>query len=254
MKEVNSGGIQPETQQPKSNVIDFEAARQKRQAEQKSQIRRSVMSPPTQADSEERHTARRQQRIREELGNTENQPKDGQERQKSFWTPEDDERLNEMFGGQSEEQIEARNEQIKARREKEQAEKEKVREEALKQYKKYQEMPPEEREAQKKWLEEKRKEFEYALSPEGKREFAALMVRGMKSLGILPPNVDYLWLNLPSGWAEYREMAGVGANKEPSYTVTFGTEPTQEQWNEYYPDLQAKMRAWKAEKVRKSLC
>ena len=253
MTEVHTG--RPETQQPKSNVIDFEAVRQKRQAEQKSQIRRTMTPPPTQADREECHTGKRQQRIKEDLVHTAHHPTDNQAQQQAAQTQKDGKLVNEMLGGQSEEQIATHNEQVKSRREKEQAEKEKVREEALEQYKKYHErlaaMTPEEREAQKNWREEMRREFEYALSPEGRMESAAHMVRWMKSLGLLPPNIGHLWLNLPSGWAEYREVADAGVKKEPTYTVTFGTEPTQEQWNEYYPDLQAKMRAWKAEKVRR---
>jgi hypothetical protein len=51
MKEVHTGI--PETQQPKSNVIDFEAARQKRQAGQEPQVHRPLTAPPSEADREE---------------------------------------------------------------------------------------------------------------------------------------------------------------------------------------------------------
>jgi hypothetical protein len=156
MKEVNSGGIQPETQQPKSNVIDFEAARQKRQAEPKSQIRRTLTTPPTQADREERHTAKRQQHIKENLHFV-HQPTDTQSQHRTVETQEDDKLVNEILGGQSEEQIAAHNGQIRARQEKEQAEKEKVREEALKQHTRHKErvaaMTPQEREAYDRRIE-----------------------------------------------------------------------------------------------------
>ena len=70
-----------------------------------------------------------------------------------------------MFGGETEEQINAHNERIKADREKEQQEKEKVREEALKQYEKHHArlaaMTPEEREA---W-ERKEEEIRTPLKP-----------------------------------------------------------------------------------------
>ena len=63
-----------------------------------------------------------------------------------------------MFGGETEEQINAHNERFKADREKEQQEKEKVREEALKQYEQYHArlaaMTPEEREAWERKKEE----------------------------------------------------------------------------------------------------
>jgi hypothetical protein len=253
MTETNTG--RPEAQQPKTNVIDFEAARQKRQAEQKPQIRRTLTPPPTQADRQERHAEKRQQRIKDDLAHTTPQPTDRKAQQQAGRTQEDDTLVNEMLGGQTEEQIAAHNEQVKARRVKDQAEKEKVRQEALGHYIKYQEhlaaMTPEEREAQKKSREEMRKGFAYSQTPEGRMESAAHMARWMKSLGILPPNIDHLWLNLPSGWVEYREAAGGAGSKEPSYTVILGTEPTQEQWNEYYPDLQAKMRAWKTEKAKR---
>jgi hypothetical protein len=155
MTEVHTG--RPETGTAKSNVIDFEAARQKRQAGEKSQIRRTLTPPPTQEDRGERNSAKRQQHIKEELAHTAQQPTDSQAQQQTARTQETDEWVNEMLGGQSEEQITAHNEQVKARQEKEQAEKESVREEALKQYEKHQErlaaMTPEEREAYDRRIE-----------------------------------------------------------------------------------------------------
>jgi hypothetical protein len=189
MTETNTG--RPEAQQPKTNVIDFEAARQKRQAEQKPQIRRTLTPPPTQADRQEHHAEKRQQRIKDDLAHTTPQPTDRKAQQQAGRTQEDDTLVNEMLGGQTEEQIAAHNEQVKARRVKDQAEKEKVRQEALGHYIKYQEhlaaMTPEEREAQKKSREEMIKGFAYSQTPEGRMESAAHMARWMKSLGLVPP-------------------------------------------------------------------
>jgi hypothetical protein len=99
--------------------------------------------------------------------------------------PEVDELVNGILGGQSEEQIEARNEQIKARREKEQAEKEKVREEALAQYKKYQEylaaMTPEEREEREREREKFRTEFNQ-LTPEKWKQLMHKMHATVKAM------------------------------------------------------------------------
>jgi hypothetical protein len=83
----------------------------------------------------------------------------GREQQKKAWTPEADEFINEMFGGETEEQINAHNERIKADREKDQQKKETLHEEALQQYEKYHArlaaMRPEEREA---WERQKEKD------------------------------------------------------------------------------------------------
>jgi hypothetical protein len=76
-------------------------------------------------------------------------------------------------------------------------------------------MTPEEREAEKKRDEEEQKKWDYGKTPEGKREFAAFMVQEMKNRGILPPNIDHLWLNLPSGWAEYRDTSAGAADEKP---------------------------------------
>ena len=142
MVEVHTG--RPETPQQESSIFTAETARGNRQAEQERQIHRPVMPPQSQEEWEDRHTAKQQQRIREELNHI-------GEQQKKARTPEADEFINEMFGGKTEEQINAHNEQIKADREKEQKQKEKLHEEALKQYEKYHArlaaMTPEEREA-----------------------------------------------------------------------------------------------------------
>ena len=183
MTEVHTG--RPETQQPKSNVIDFEAARQKRHAGEKSQMRRSVMPPPTQADREERDSGKRQQRIKEELAHTIHHPVDSIAQQQGTRTHEDDKLVNDILGGQSEDQIDARNEQIKARREKEQTEKEKVREEALEQYKKYQQylaaMTPEEREEREREHERIRTEFNQ-LTPEKWKQLMHKMHTTVKAM------------------------------------------------------------------------
>src|SRR4029453_15681332 len=112
-------------------------------------------------------------------------------------------------------------------------------------------MTPQEREASNKRMEELQKKWDYGTTPEGKRELAAFFVRSLKKQGRIPPDIDHLWLNLPSGWAEYRELPAKEADKAASYTVTLDKTPTQAQWDEYYPDLQAKMKAWKVEKARR---
>jgi hypothetical protein len=112
-------------------------------------------------------------------------------------------------------------------------------------------MTPQEREASNKRMEELQKKWDYGTTPEGKREFAAFFVNSLKKQGRIPPDIDHLWLNLPSGWAEYRELPAKEADKAASYTVTLDKTPTQAQWDEYYPDLQAKMKAWKVEKARR---
>jgi hypothetical protein len=111
-------------------------------------------------------------------------------------------------------------------------------------------MTPEEREAREKRLEEEQRKWDYGKTPEGKREFVAFFVESMKKQERLPPTLDHLWLNLPSGWAEYRETPAQTSNEAPSYTVKLDTTPTQEEWDEYQTDLQAKLKAWQAEKVR----
>jgi hypothetical protein len=100
---------------------------------------------------------------------------------------------------------------------------------------------PQEREARKKWQAEEKRKWDYGTTPEGKRKFAALLIRQAKSRGVLPPDVDHLWLNLPTGWAEYTEKPEGAQGEKPSYTVALDQTPTQEQWNEYYPDLQKKL-------------
>jgi hypothetical protein len=112
-------------------------------------------------------------------------------------------------------------------------------------------MSPQEREAREKRLEEQQRKWDYGTTPEGQKEFARFLVTSMKLQGKLPPTIDHLWLNLPSGWAEYREVPAKEADKAASYTVTLDKTPTQEEWDAYATDLQAKMNAWHAEKVRK---
>jgi hypothetical protein len=139
----------------KTNVIDFEAARQKRQAGQKPQIR-TLTPPPTRSEREERDTASRQKLIKEELKHPA-PPADSQTQQQAERTQEGDELVNEVSGGQTDEQIAAHNEKIKVRQEKEQAEKERFHEEAHKQYAKYHErlaaMTPHEQEAYDRRIE-----------------------------------------------------------------------------------------------------
>ena len=112
-------------------------------------------------------------------------------------------------------------------------------------------MSPQEQEARQKRSEEEQKKWDYGTTPEGKRDFAVFFINSLKKQGRIPPDIDHLWLNLPSGWAEYREIPAKEANGAPTSTVTLGKTPTQEEWDAYQTDLQAKMKAWKAEKARR---
>jgi len=80
-------------------------------------------------------------------------------------------------------------------------------------------MTPAQREAREKRFEEKQRKWDYGTTPEGQKDFAAFLVKSMKIQGKLPPDIDHLWLNLPSGWAEYREVPAKEADKAPSYRV-----------------------------------
>ena len=154
MVEVHTG--RPEAHQQKSSVNAAETARENRQAKHEPQIHRPEMPYPSQEDREDYHTAKQQQRSNDAPPKTGEHRTDGQAQQEASW--EDDAFINEMFGGETEEQINAHNERFKADREKEQQEKEKVREEALKQYEQYHArlaaMTPEEREAWERKKEE----------------------------------------------------------------------------------------------------
>jgi hypothetical protein len=167
----------PEIQQQKSSVIAVEVARENRQAEQETQLHRPVMPPPSQADREERHTAKRQQHIKEELAYARRSTKDDHEQQKAAWTQEDDKLINEILGGKTEEQINAHNERVKIDSEKEQLKKEKLREEALKQYEKHQTrlaaMTPEERE---EW-DKRQEKIRTPLKPLTPEEFSQLLAK-----------------------------------------------------------------------------
>ena len=105
-------------------------------------------------------------------------------------------------------------------------------------------MTPQEREARAKRDEEKQREWDFYTTPEGKIEAAAFLVRSMKKQGKLPPDLDHLWFCFPSGWVEYREHPDRKEGEAP-YTATFGRTPTQEEWDEYYPALQKKLKAWR---------
>jgi len=158
MVEVHTRG--PEAQQQKSSVFTAEAARENCQAEQETQRHGPVTPPFSQEERVERYTAEQQQRIQEEPEHTGEQSKDGRTKDKAAWTSEDEKLFNVIFGGQTEEQINAHNERVKAEREKEQQKKEKFHEEMLKQYEKHHArlaaMTPEEREAWEKQREKDR--------------------------------------------------------------------------------------------------
>jgi hypothetical protein len=110
---------------------------------------------------------------------------------------------------------------------------------------------PKEREERIKRQEALQKKWDHGATPEGTREFAALLVRQAKNRGVLPPDIDHLWLNFPSGWAEYREVPAGVPGEKPSYTVALDQTPTKEQWDEYYPALQEKLQAWQEEKAKR---
>jgi hypothetical protein len=111
-------------------------------------------------------------------------------------------------------------------------------------------MSPQEREAREKRAEEEQRKWDYGTTPEGKRDFIAFLLRSMKKQGKLPPDIDHLWINFPSGWVEYREEPAREANGEPSSSVRLGRTPPQEEWDAYQTDLQAKLQAWRAKKER----
>jgi|RhiMetdeSRZDD1v2_1073273.scaffolds.fasta_scaffold37057_1 hypothetical protein len=253
MKERYTG--QPESQQPKSNVVDFEAAAQKGQAGEKSQIHRPVTPSPAQKEQSGGSADNQLPHGKIDPAPPENHSADNHHHEKFTWTPADDTLVNDIFGGQSQEEITAHNEKSESRLQKERLEKEKLHQEALGYYNEYQEkrakITPEELEAENKWREEMRKGFEHFLSPEGRKEYVVSFVQDLKARGILPPDLDHFWVNLPSGWAEYRKIPGSKGQEGPSCTVTLDTEPTDEQWEEYYTDLQEKMHSWKAEKARR---
>jgi hypothetical protein len=80
-------------------------------------------------------------------------------------------------------------------------------------------------------------------SKELMKKSAALMVGMLKTGGVIPPNLDHVWLNLPTGWVEYREEPG----KDPPYTVTPGT-PTKEQWDKWTEEMKTWRIAQNAQK------
>jgi hypothetical protein len=170
MVEVHTG--QPEADQQKSSVNAAEPAWENRQAHQEPQSHRPEMPHRSQ-----------EQRNEEARAQTGEQRTDGQAQQEAPW--EEDVFINEMFGGETEEQINAHNERIKADREKEQQEKEKVREEVLKQYEKHHArlaaMTPEEREAYEK-REEKIRTPLKPMTPEEWSELVFTMHRNVQAM------------------------------------------------------------------------
>ena len=92
-------------------------------------------------------------------------------------------------------------------------------------------MTPQEREARQKRSEEEQRKWDYGTTPEGKRDFVAFFINSLKKQGRIAPDLDHLWLNLPSGWAEYREVPAKEANGAPTSTVTLGRTPTQKEWD-----------------------
>jgi hypothetical protein len=171
MVEVHTG--RPEAYQQKSSVNAAESARENRQAQQEPQSHRPEMPHRSQ-----------EQRNEEARAQPGEQRTDGQAQQEASW--EEDAFINEMFGGETEEQINAHNERFKADREKEQQEKEKVREEALKQYEKYQArlaaMTPAEREEWESRLEKIRTPLK-PLTPEAFTQLIFKMHANVQALG-----------------------------------------------------------------------
>ena len=156
MVEVHTGG--PETKQQKSSFNAAETARENRQAQQESQNHRPEMPYRSPEDKEDYHTANQQQRSKDAPDHTGEQHTDGQTQHEASWTQRDEDLINEILGGETEEQINAHNERFKENQEKEQQAKEKVRQDLLKQYEKHHArlaaMTPEEREAWEKKKEE----------------------------------------------------------------------------------------------------
>jgi hypothetical protein len=136
-------------------------------------MHRPVTPFPSQEAPEDRYTTKRQQDIQEEINHIGEHPNDSREQQKTASTSEADEFINKIFGGETEEQINAHNERVKAEREKEQQKKEKLHAEALKYYERYHArlaaMTPQEREV---WEEQKKKDHtRQRLTPEAFTQF-----------------------------------------------------------------------------------
>jgi hypothetical protein len=94
MSEVFTG--RPETQKASGTVIDFEAARQKRHAGEKSQRQRPLTSPPSREDRQERQATTRQQHIKEELARITEQPTVSQTQQEADREQEVDALVNKV--------------------------------------------------------------------------------------------------------------------------------------------------------------
>ena len=166
MKEVFPA--RAETERPRNNVIDFEAARQKRQTGEKSQRQRPLTPPPSPEMREERSSANRQQRIREELAKTQEQSPDNREQQAATEQQYVDGLINDILGEYSDPaKAEARNEQIHKENEQKRLEDERLHGEARKAAERHRErfaaMTPQERE---QWEKDREKLAVKPLTPQ----------------------------------------------------------------------------------------
>lgn len=130
MKEVNTR--QPEENPQQSSINAAEAAQEKQQAQQEQRIHPPVMPPPLQEKSEENSTVKPQQDTAEELNQSGAEHKPGKKQKKSKWSSRDDDLVNEILGGLTEEQVKAHNEEFARAKEEERLKKEKQYEEATK--------------------------------------------------------------------------------------------------------------------------
>jgi hypothetical protein len=175
MKEVHMSIA--EAKQQKNGFNTANRAGGSRQAEQESQTQRPEMPPVSQKEMKERRSANRQPDITEESTHTGDRFKNDKRQQKDSRKVEDDEIFNSVFGGETEEQINAHNERVSADREKERLKKEKQREEIRNLYEKHQArlaaMSPEEREA---W-ERRKEKIRTPLKPLSTEELTQLLYK-----------------------------------------------------------------------------
>jgi hypothetical protein len=174
MKEVHMS--MPEAQQ-QNWVNTATRVGRNHQAEQKSQTQRPERPPFSPEVKKERSSANLQPDITEEPTYTGDRFKNDNRQQKDSRRIEDDEIFNAVFGGETEEQINAHNERVSTDREKKRLNKEKQREEIRNLYEKHQAriaaMSPEEREA---W-ERRKEKIRTPLKPLSTEELTQLLYK-----------------------------------------------------------------------------
>ena len=94
MIEVNARQPEQNPQQSDSNA--FETARERHPTQQEAQIHPSVMPPASQEEDKKFSEAKPKEHSAEEHGQTGEEHKTGQGKQKSTWTPRGDDLVNEI--------------------------------------------------------------------------------------------------------------------------------------------------------------